>query len=155
MSQEGNHQHGGHKIRIHIDRKPYESENPTIGKSLYILGEVPAHRELFKEASGNHEDLLIPKDDHKVHLTEDEHFYSAKEIEIIVNARKKETVETKLSFDEVVKLAYESPPAGANVLFTITYRNGPKENPEGTLTAGHSVRIKKGMVFNVTPTDKS
>lgn len=28
-------------VQVHIDRKPYESVNPTIGKALYRLGHVP------------------------------------------------------------------------------------------------------------------
>jgi hypothetical protein len=60
-----------------------------------------------------------------------------------------------LSFDQIVKLAFENPPSGPNIMFTVTYRNGPPKNPEGTLLEGQSVRIKDKMVFNVTPTDKS
>ena len=153
MTKNENEAH--HTVRIHIDRQPFESKNPTTGAALYKLGNVAAHRELFKEVSGDQEDAEIPKDDQEVRLTQDEHFYSQKEITVIVNGRKKETVETKLTFDEVVKLAFDSPPTGPNILFTITYRNGPKQNPEGTLVKGHSIKIKNGMIFNVTTTDKS
>lgn len=143
------------KVRIHIDRKPYELKTPTTGAELYKLGYVAPHRELFKEVAGDHEDVFIPKDHHEIELIQDQHFYSEKEITIVVNARKKETVETRLSFDEVVKLAFETPPTGPNVLFTITYRNGPRENPEGSLLESKSVKIKKGMVFCVAATDRS
>ncbi len=143
------------KVRIHVDHKPYESDSPTTGAHLYKIGEVAKNRELFKEVSGDREDVFIPNDQSEVHLIQDEHFYSQKEIVIIVNAEKKTTVETSLSFDEVVNLAYPVPLVGQNVLFTITYRNGPHGQETGDLTQGHSVRIKKGMVFNVSPTDKS
>ncbi|UOF02886.1 multiubiquitin domain-containing protein [Bdellovibrio reynosensis] len=143
------------KTRIHIDREEFESKNPTTGKALYKLADIPDNRELFKSVTGDSEDFLISRDDHEVVLHEDDHFYTQKEVPIIVNGKRKETVQYDLSFDELVKLAFENPPYGPNTLFTITYRNGPKKNPEGTLTAGHSVRIKKGMVFNVTATDKS
>ena len=143
------------KVTIHIDHKPYESSSPTTGAHLYKLGEVAKHRELFKEVSGDREDVLIPNDHSEVNLSEDEHFYSQKEIVIIVNADKKTTVETSLTFAEVVKLAYPVPPVGQNVLFTITYRNGPRGHETGELTEGHTVRIKKGMIFNVSATDKS
>lgn len=143
------------KVRIHIDRHEYESKNPTMGKALYELADIPHNRELFREVEGDHEDVPIPRDDKELRLKQDDHFYSEKEISIVVNGKKKETVETSLSFDELVKMAYEIPPYGPNTLFTITYRNGPKQNPEGNLVSGHKVRIKKGMVFNVTATDKS
>lgn len=153
MAEAEHEKHG--EVRIHIDHHEYESKNPTTGKALYKLADIPAHRELFRVAKGDHEDEAIPRDDHKVELKKDDHFYSQKEIVIVVNGKKRDVVETNLSFDDLVKLAFENPPYGPNTLFTITYRNGPKKNPEGTLTTGHSVRIKKGMIFNVTATDKS
>lgn len=79
-----------------------------------------------------------------------------KKITIIVNGREK-TVPKRdpLTFDEVVALAYDNPPSGPYVCFTITYRRGQGNRPEGTLVEGESVMPKKGMIFNVTATDKS
>jgi hypothetical protein len=142
-------------VRIHIDREPYTSPSPTTGTALYALGHVAAHRDLFREVGGDEEDELIPRDAEHIVLKHDEHFYSQKIFGIIVNAQKKEVVETKLSFDEVVKLAYPIPPDGQNIMFTITYRKGPKQNPKGSLLEGQTVRIKNGMIFDVTPTDRS
>lgn len=119
------------------------------------MADIPHNRELFKSGRGDEEDIPIHREDEHIILKQDDHFYSQLEITIIVNGRKKDTVETSLTFDEVVELAFEHPPTGPNTLFTITYRNGPRKNPEGTLITGQKVRIKKGMVFNVTATDKS
>jgi len=77
------------------------------------------------------------------------------ESKIIVNGRERITTELELSYDDFVKLAFENPPNGPNVLFTITFRNGPVQNQEGTLIGGHSVYVKSQMIFNVTATDKS
>ncbi len=143
------------QVRIHIDREPYESPSPTTGMALYALGHVAAHRDLFREVSGDDEDELITRDAIDIHLKQDEHFYSQKVFTIAVNAQKKEVAETKLSFDEVVKLAYPIPPDGQNIMFTIKYRKGPHENPKGSLLEGETVRIKNGMIFDVTPTDRS
>jgi hypothetical protein len=74
---------------------------------------------------------------------------------ITVNARQKTVTEKKLSFIEVVALAFTPVPTGDNWIFTVTYYNGPKKNPEGSMVKGDKVKIKKGMVFNVTATDKS
>jgi hypothetical protein len=77
-------------------------------------------------------------------------------ITIIVNGREKTVTKDELTFDEVVKLAFDNPPYGANTLFTITYRKGGNEHrPEGHLVEGGTVKVKKGTVFNVTATDKS
>lgn len=78
-----------------------------------------------------------------------------KEITIIVNGRSKTATKKELSFAEIVALAFDNPPTGDNVTFTITYRRGEGNKPEGTLVEGETVKIKDGMIFNVTPTDKS
>ena len=38
-----------HQVRIHIDRRPYESPQVTTHAALYVLGKVPAGYELFLE----------------------------------------------------------------------------------------------------------
>ena len=143
------------EVRIHINRKPYESPTPTTGASLYALGKVPAHCELFREVGGDREDEVVPNDNAKLHLKQDEHFYSQKDYRIVVNAQQKVVTTKELSFPELIALAFDSPPSGPNIMFTITYRKGPHANSQGTLVEGTSVKIKEGMVFNVTATDKS
>lgn len=144
-----------HQVRVQIDRQGHDSPNPTTGEALYRLGHVAEHRELFREASGAAEDELIPRDGTVIHLTKEEHFYSQKAVTIIVNGEPHEVTETRLSFNEVVKLAYPVRPPGQCIEFTVTYHNGPPANPKGTLTEGHSVKIKNKMIFHVTPTDRS
>lgn len=87
-----------------------------------------------------------------VHPTEKD---QPKETNIIVNGRPKTVFTKELSFSDVVALAFDSPPSGPNILFTITYRRGHSEKPEGTLVEGESAKVKEGMIFNVTSTDKS
>jgi Multiubiquitin len=143
------------EVRIHINREPYESLDPTTGAALYALGKVGAHRELFREVDGNHEDAAVPRDETTLHLKQDEHFYSEKDFKIIVNGREKVVTTKVLSFKEIVALAFNPVPTRPNVLFTITYEHGPHANPEGTLMEGAAVKIKEGMIFNVRQTDKS
>ncbi|MGH3626047.1 MAG: multiubiquitin domain-containing protein [Sciscionella sp.] len=78
-----------------------------------------------------------------------------KQREVIVNGRKRVVTTDELTFDEVVALAYDPVPSGPNWVFTITYRRGGGRKPEGTLRPGESVKVKEGMIFNVTATDKS
>lgn len=148
-----------HKVRIHIDRRPYESPNPTTGEALYRLGGVAHCHVLYREVQGNHEDVMIRNDGEQVRLHEDEHFYSGEGHEkgytIVVNGRKKTVHQSKLTFAQVLALAFEPVPSGPNWVFTVTYRNGPAGNPQGTLLDGQHVRIKNGMIFNATATDKS
>lgn len=149
------HEKGGHLVRIHIDREPYESPNPTTGEALYELGHIAKHRELFKEVEGDHEDELIERNADPLELTADEHFYSQKAITIIINADPVETTETRLSFEDLVKLAFDPVPTGPNILITIDYSKGPPANPKGSLLAGQTVKLKNRMVFDVTATDRS
>jgi hypothetical protein len=78
-----------------------------------------------------------------------------KEFAIIVNGRSKTVTTRELSFDQIVALAFDTPPSGPDVLFTITYKKGDNSKPEGSMVAGEQVKIKDGMIFNVTATNKS
>lgn len=73
---------------------------------------------------------------------------------VIVNGRPEQVHGMHLTYDQVVHLAYPTVPAGENVMFTLTYRDGPG-SPLHTLAAGASVHVKEGMIFNVVYTDKS
>ncbi|HWR38070.1 MAG TPA: multiubiquitin domain-containing protein [Patescibacteria group bacterium] len=146
--------HSNHPVRIHLDRKVYESPNPTTGVALYMLGHLES-RKLFCEIDGNHEDEFIPNDATIVHLKGDQHFYSQIEFTVVVNAQQKVVRDDVLTYSELIALAFVDPPTGSDVTFTISYRNGPQSNPEGTVVESRSVRVKDGMIFNVTSTDKS
>ena len=93
--------------------------------------------------------------DAPVHLTEDEHFYSQKDYRIVVNAREVFVELRRLSYDQVVLLAFNPVPVGPDIIFTVTYRKGPRQNPKGTLAPGELVVIKNGMIFVVTKTNRS
>ena len=150
---------GRPEVRIHIDEQRFESPNPTTGEALYKLGNVAPGLDLYREVSGDREDKVIPNGPETLHLKMDEHFHSGapevKHFDIFVNGRKKVVTTRELSFDQVVALAFDPVPTGPYVMFTITYRHGPHANPEGNLLEGGVVKVKDGMVFNVTQTNKS
>lgn len=76
-----------------------------------------------------------------------------KQVTIFVNTVPHVVVKDDISFSEVVGLS--GLPGGPNVVFTVTYRRGQGSKPEGSLVEGESVKVKDGMIFNVTRTDKS
>lgn len=78
-----------------------------------------------------------------------------KSFTIVVNAEQKTVTTRELTFEQLVQLAFPNNPQGGNWLYTVTYRKGEGNKPEGTLVKGESVKLKDGMVFNVTATDKS
>jgi len=72
---------------------------------------------------------------------------------IIVNGREKEWSEKEISFKQIVELAFGVYEDNDQIVYTVTYK-GPG-NQEGTMVVGDIVKVKKGMIFNVTRTDKS
>ena len=78
-----------------------------------------------------------------------------KDFTIIVNAQEKQVTGKELTFEQVVNLAFPGGPQGGNRVYTVIYRRGEGNKPEGSLIGGQSVKIKKGMIFNVTATDRS
>jgi hypothetical protein len=78
-----------------------------------------------------------------------------KTVTIVVNGRQKEVAKDELTFDEVVDLGFDDPGRGPQIFFTITYRRGQGDKPEGSLVEGETLKVKDGMIVNVTRTDKS
>jgi hypothetical protein len=78
-----------------------------------------------------------------------------KAVTIIVNGRERSVTEKELTFDRVVDLAFDDPQRGPQIEFTITYRRGHGDKPEGSLVEGDTLKVKAGMIVNVTRTDKS
>lgn len=75
---------------------------------------------------------------------------------IVVNGRAKSWGDSEISFDQVVKLAFETPPTGADMIFSITYRKGGNEHrPEGVMVEGDTIKVKEGTTFNVSATNRS
>lgn len=85
----------------------------------------------------------------ETHSTPGQHFT------IIVNGREKIVTQHELSYVDVVRLAFDNPQFNENIVYTVTYKRGPDDRREGTLVEGDTVKVKPGMIFNVTRTDKS
>lgn len=79
-----------------------------------------------------------------------------KEVNIIVNGRDKIVEKKKITYEEVIVLAFGSYDSNPNIEYTVTYSKGDNPHkPKGILEKGESIMVKKGMIFNVTRTDKS
>jgi hypothetical protein len=82
--------------------------------------------------------------------------HELKTVTIVVNGRQKTVPKNEeLSFDAVVALAFDNPPTGEGVQFTVQYTRGQGDKPAGTLVEGQSVKVKDGMEFDVTATNRS
>lgn len=72
---------------------------------------------------------------------------------IIVNGRQREVSGQRISFSQVVLIAFPDDQANDTVEYTVAYAN-PHGN-DGTLVNGQDVHVKEGMIFNVSKTNRS
>jgi len=74
-------------------------------------------------------------------------------IKIVVNGREKTVEGKRISYAELVILAFGA--IQPDTIYTINYKHGPPSNPEGHMVGGDVVKLQCGMVFNVTDSGKS
>lgn len=82
-----------------------------------------------------------------------ENIEQEKTITIVVNGRHREVTEHKLTYQQVIKLAFPDDQSDANTVYTVAYAN--PHGKDGTLVDGQEVVVKDGMSFNVTKTSRS
>lgn len=70
---------------------------------------------------------------------------------IIVNARPRTFSEHKISYEQVVRLAFPEGPF--DTLYTVSYAN--PHGKDGTLAPGQDAEVKDEMSFNVGKTNRS
>lgn len=77
------------------------------------------------------------------------------EFEIVINGRKTKVPEQRVTFEQLVALAYPNEPPQPNVAYTVTFRKVASFPHEGDLGAGGFVEVKNGSIFNVGRTIQS
>lgn len=78
-----------------------------------------------------------------------------KDIIILVNGQEKIVDKGNISYEEVVSLAFAQYEDNPNIVYTILYFKGNSQKPKGELVKGETVKVRQGMIFNVTRTDRS
>ena len=68
---------------------------------------------------------------------------------IVVNGKAKKVDHAVLTFDEVVTLAYPTPPGSADLVYTVTFHNADQEPKNGDLVPTQSVSVRNGTSFTV------
>jgi len=122
----------------------------------HLKGEIQHEKEeiAFEEKQIQHEKQEVEYLEQKVEeLERREH--ERCELVLIVNAEEKPYHEHEISFKKVVELAFGAMQENDIKAYTVTYKNGPKENPEGSLVYNKTVKVQNKMRFNVTQTNKS
>lgn len=153
-----NPEHHEPVLHFTINGEKFEWKTQYItGLEIRKIGRIPNEDDIFLSIKKPWEDELIT-DESRVDLArpEIEHFYSKpKSIMIIVNGTPKPWDKPKISFGEVIILAFGKYDETPNMVYTVGYEDGPKENPQGTMSKGQHLVVKNKMIFHATATNKS
>lgn len=148
------------KLVFTVNGKSYVwSEQFITGKQIREVAGIDADDLIYLDNERPYKDNLI-EDDEEVDLARPtiEHFYTVPvgfEVTIIVSGTAHQWKKGKITFQQVIELAYGSYNDDPNVAYTVTYEDGPKQNPEGSMIKDSVVFVKDKMIFNATATDKS
>jgi hypothetical protein len=81
--------------------------------------------------------------------------HEKKTVTIVVEGTKHEWPKEAISYDEVVTLEVPDHAQHPEITYSVTYKRGQGNKPEGTLVPGAFVKVKEGMIFNVSETGQS
>jgi len=69
---------------------------------------------------------------------------------LVVNLERKTVADRKVTFDEIVRLAFPDKVNDPNITFTVTYRKSEGSKHEGVMVEGDDVEIKKDGTTSFT-----
>lgn len=78
-----------------------------------------------------------------------------KTVTIIVEGTPHPWSKSEITFAEVVTLEVPDYAQHPEITYSVKYKNGHGNKPEGILAPGGSVKVKDGMVFSVSETGQS
>ncbi len=129
------------------------------GAVLYELGNMSAEEAVFLEVRGGTDRLIDPHE--TIDLAEPgvERFVTASKqavtFEVIVNSRPRTVSDRRVTFEQVVQLAYPGQ-HNADVTFSMTFRHANSKPHSGVLSNEGCVEVKpEGTIFNVNRTVQS
>lgn len=76
-------------------------------------------------------------------------------VTLIIEGTAHEWPKDEITYEEVVTLEVPDYPQHAAINYSVKYKRGQGNKPEGTLVKGDSVKVKEGMVFSVSETGQS
>ena len=143
------------KLALFVDDRPEITLNPSqTGKTIRELFSLRAEVILVRDYESAEDEPVALED--SAPFSKGPVFYTRRQhtqITIIVNGREKTVSGRTISYEQVVRLAFDS--IDANTIYTVAYKKGPASNPQGSMVAGDVVKLECGMIFNVTPTGRS
>lgn len=78
-----------------------------------------------------------------------------KAVTIVVEGTPHPWPKDDITYAQVVTLEVPDYEQHPEITYSVTYKRGHGDKPEGILSPGASVRVKDDMIFNVSPTGQS
>ena len=78
-----------------------------------------------------------------------------KTVTIVVEATEHKWPKDEIGYTEVVTLEVPDFAQHPEITYSVRYKRGHGTKPEGTLVPGATVKVKDGMIFNVSETGQS
>jgi hypothetical protein len=87
---------------------------------------------------------------------EEEHMLEGKKtVTIYVEGKPHEWPKDEITFAEVVTLEVPDYAQHPEITYSVKYKRGHGNKPEGILAPGGDVKVKEGMIFSVSSTGQS
>ena len=81
----------------------------------------------------------------------EEHKY----VTVIVEGTPHEWPNEYITYAQVVTLEVQDYSQHPEITYSVKYKDGPRNKPEGVLSPGASVKVREGMIFSVSETGQS
>ena len=146
------------KFNFLVANKPYFTEQQFLtGAQIKAMADIPAEYQLYMTAPHMRDELI--EDDRVVNfaLPGVEKFDARKPhegIEIIVNGSLIPYSSPTISYEKLGEIVYRGSTTDKQG-YTVVYKDGPDQNPEGVLSKDSVVFVKHNMKFDVTRTHLS
>jgi hypothetical protein len=148
------------KLVFTVNGKSFEwPEQFITGNQIRKVAGVDADDLIYLDNDRPYKDNLI-EDNEEVDLARPsiEHFYTVPvgfKVTIYINSTPFEFKKNRISYKEVVTLAFPDFPQHPERTYSVTYKNGQSDKPEGILSPGASIKVKDGIQFKVKHTGQS
>lgn len=143
------------KLSVLVDDEPKiilkKRYSARMLRDLYL---ITGGTNLLRDYESPSDEIIDP--DTKLNFADGPVFVTRKssQVTIHVNTESVTVEKCEITYTEIVSLAYANFDF-SKYAYTVTYKDGCPNQPEGQLTKGDSVHITQGMKFNVARSDKS
>ncbi|MFL9897869.1 multiubiquitin domain-containing protein [Paraburkholderia fungorum] len=152
--------HSDREFRFMVNARQVVWGHPRLdGELLYALALSEPGDAIFQIVKGESDRLVERHEEIDLSLPGVEHFEKrprpSHEFLIVVNGREETVKERRVTFEQLVALAYAGEPPMPNITYSITYRKVASVPHSGELAAGGHVEVQNGSIFNVGRTIQS